>query len=559
MKTRQQLHTDVLIVGAGGAGLRAALAAAEAGSSVLVVNKGPIGKSGITLVAAGGMQAPLHPEDSPEQYFADVVNAGYGLGDQNLIRVLSEDAVDRVADLERYGVGFVRKRDTNAYSLGHSPGQSNPRNIFIKGGGIGLVAALVAACRRNEKITLMDDFFVTGLIKGVHSTETVIGGAIGLNLKSGAVTLIKAKAVVMATGGCQQLWEVNDCPSDATGEGVANAYQIGAELVDMEMVLFYPSVIIWPPSLKGAFVHYEFLTGELLDGNIYDKDGIAVLTKPLQVRDQAMRVMAEAINDGRGGEHGGLYWYVGKEDQAAQKVLNTSQYDYIRAHGVNPATDKIEVAPGAHYLLGGIAIDDQCRTSVRGLFATPECAGNFDGANRLAGNGITGTQVFGARAGASAHQHAAVIDFTDFDQESLEAAIGRLDSKITVEACPAANVASLRKQLRTAIQQYAGVIRNEEGLKKLLGIIQTVKEALRTAKVPAIMPYNQPLVELLQLENMCELAELVAGCALKRQESRGHHFRSDFPTQNNPAWLKHTLVMKQRSGPAFGEKPIVIK
>lgn len=558
MEVTQRLLTDVLVIGAGGAGLRAALAAAEAGSEVLVLNKGPVSKSGITLTAGGGMQAPLNINDDPAQYFNDTVRCGYGLGEQNLVQVLAAEAGARVVDLERYGVRFVSSAD-GGYSLRQSPGQSQPRTLSIKGGGIGLVAALAGACRSHDRITIMDDFFVTGLIRGNCTGTTVIAGVIGLNLKSGELTLIKAKAVVMATGGCQWLWAINDCPADATGDGLVYAYRTGAELVDMEMVLFYPSVIIWPPSLQGAFVHYEFLDTNILDGNIYDNQGNTVLTKPLPIRDQAMRIINKAINDGRGGPHGGLWWYVGnspKGKDTVAKKLNILQYNYMKAHGINPATDKIEVAPGAHYLMGGIFINEDCQTTAAGLFATPECAGNFDGANRLAGNGIAATQVFGARAGLAAHNWANANGWADYALDALEAEIWRVSSRVTKAGATGCSIVALRDKLRLAVQQYAGVTRDVAGLTHLERIASEIKQSLARKQVPEVSIYNQQLIDLLQLDNMCEVAGLVAGSALTRQESRGHHFRSDFPAQDDLNWLKHTVVKQGESGPVFGNKPV---
>ena len=307
MSSMKKTRTDVLVVGAGGAGLRAALAAAEEGSRVLVVNKGPIARSGITLTAAGGMQAPFHPDDSVQQYYDDTIKCGYNLAEKNLAWLLASEACDRALDLERYGCRFVRDA-TGGFSLGRFPGQSQPRNLFVKGGGIGLVAALARACKAEANIRLLDDFFVTGLLTTEKAGKKAVTGALGMDLRSGELTMIEAKAVILATGGCQWLWEVNDCPTDAAGDGVVYAYRSGAELVDMEMILFYPSVIVWPPSLQGAFVHYEFLAEDILDGNIYDKEGMAVLPKPLPVRDESMRLMDRAIRDGRGSEHGGLLW-----------------------------------------------------------------------------------------------------------------------------------------------------------------------------------------------------------------------------------------------------------
>ena len=560
---QKRWKTDVLVIGGGGAGLRAALAAAEAGSGVVIVNKGPVSRSGITLTAAGGMQAPFHKDDSIEQYFQDTIRCGYGLGDPQLARILAAGACEAVLDLERYGARFVRNED-GEFALGQFPGQSRPRNLFVKGGGIGIVSALAKACKAHESIRIIDDFFVTGLIKGISAGKSIIAGAMGLDLRSGELTLIRASSVVLATGGCQWLWEVNDCPTDATGEGLAYAYRAGANLIDMEMVLFYPSVIVWPPSVKGAFVHYEFLAESILDGNVYDKNGQPVLPKPLPVRDQAMRMMDKALCEGRGGAHGGLLWYVGdspKGSGAVQKKLNIAQYNSLKLHGVDPTTAKIEVAPGAHYLMGGIHINEECQTTLEGLFATPECAGNFDGANRLAGNGIAATQVFGARAGRYAHRWATDNLMVKLDPASVEEEETRVARRLTTHSGAgtddmSAVVNTLRDRLRAMVQRYTGVSRNRSGLKLLSQVAHDIRQELAYQQVPDQKVYNQALVDLLQLESMCDIAMLVAGSARLRTESRGHHFRSDFPLQDDANWLQHTCVKQVGEKPEFGREPI---
>ena len=556
--TLKRYETAVLVVGGGGAGLRAALAAAEAGSEVIVVNKGPITRSGITLTAAGGMQAPFHPDDSVQQYFQDTLRCGYGLGDRNLAWTLAAGACDAVLDLERYGARFVRNT-AGEVALGKFPGQSQPRNLFVKGGGIGIVSALAKACKTHGNIRRMDDFFVTGLVMGISTGKPRVAGVMGVDLRTGELTLISARSVVLATGGCQWLWEVNDCPTDATGDGVAYAYRAGAELIDMEMILFYPTVVVWPPSLQGAFVHYEFLAEDILGGNVYDKEGRPVLPNPLPVRDEAMRFLDEAIRAGRGGSHGGLMWYVGdsvKGLETVQKKLDIAQYNYMKAHGVDPSIAKVEVAPGAHYLMGGIHINEECRTTIEGLFATPECAGNFDGANRLAGSGIAATQVFGTRAGRYAHEWAAAHPMIEVDAASVEEEAARVDRRIAAKDATGTNVKSARARLRAGVQQYAGVRREKAGLEKLREVAREIREEIATATVPAVRVFNQPLMDLLQLDTMCEVAELVAGSALLRTESRGHHFRADFPAQNDAQWMRHTFITRERNTPIFGTKPI---
>ena len=557
-----RLETEVLVVGGGAAGLRAALAAAEAGSRVLLLNKGPVARSGITLTAAGGMQAPLHPEDSCELFLADTLRCGYEIADKTLAWTLATEAAGEVQEMERYGVKFVRD-ERGELALGRFPGQSQPRNIFVKGGGVGLAAALHAACKRQGNIRILDDFFVTGLLQAAPPDARTVAGVMGINLRSGELTMIRARSVVLATGGCQQLWAINDCPSDAVGDGLIHAYRAGAELVDMEMVLFYPSVIVWPPSLKGAFVHYEFLAEAILDGNVYDKDGQAVLPKPLPVRDQAMLLMHRAIEQGRGGEHGGLYWYVGdsaKGIDVVRKKLDLAQYNYLKAHGVDPATDKIEVAPGAHYLMGGISIDSEGGTGIAGLFAAPECAGNVDGANRLAGSGIAATQVFGARAGCAASRWASENALLEMDVTSLAEETERVRCRLAsaesaTNRATAADLPQLRRRLQESVQRYAGVSRNQTGLGLLREEARQIRSALQGKQVADHKIFNQALLDLLQLETLCEVAELVAGSALLREESRGHHYRSDFP-QTSKRWLCHTSVVRDGGTAEFKPKPL---
>ena len=426
-----------------------------------------------------------------------------------------------------------------------------------------MAAALHAACKRQGNIRILDDFFVTGLLQAVPPDARTVAGVMGINLRSGEQTMIRARSVLLATGGCQQLWAVNDCPSDAVGDGLIHAYRAGAELVDMEMVLFYPSVIVWPPSLKGAFVHYEFLAEAILDGNVYDKDGQAVLPKPLPVRDQAMLLMHRAIEAGRGGEHGGLYWYVGdsaKGIDVVRKKLDLAQYNYLKAHGVDPATDKIEVAPGAHYLMGGISIDSNGGTGIAGLFAAPECAGNVDGANRLAGSGIAATQVFGARAGRAASRWAGENALLEMDAASLAEETERIRCRLAAAGsatsrATAADLPLLRRRLQESVQRYAGVSRNRAGLGLLREEARQIRSALQGKQVAEHKSFNQALMDLLQLETLCEVAELVAGSALLREESRGHHYRSDFP-QTSERWLCHTSVVRDGETARFAPKPL---
>ena len=554
--------TDVLIIGAGAAGTRAALEAAELGSKVILTNKGPLARSGITLTAGGGLQAPFHPDDSPEQFFADVVHHGHLLADQNLAWALAGDARQRVLDLERYGVRF-RKKDDGTFMLNQFPGFSLPRNVLFPAGGFGMMNPLKRSCLANEGITVAEDFAVTGLvISNDAAAARSIAGAVGIDLKTGELVTIRAKATVVATGGCQWLWEVTDCPADATGDGLALAYRAGAELVDMEMVLFYPSVIVWPPAARGAFVHYEFLDPAILDGRILDREGNDVLPKPAPVRDQAMRLMHEAIAAGRGNEHGGLWWYLGdsaKGPDHVRAILNTPQYNYIKRQGVDPTSEKVAVAPGAHSQLGGIDIDEDCRTNLPGLYAAPECAGNFEGANRLSGSALAGTQVFSARAGAAAHAWAKDVGQPALDPVELARERDRVSRRLAGpgERANGEAVVEMRRELRRAVQQDLAVKREPAGLDRLIRRAGAMATELAAVKVPDAGVFDQTLLELLELDAMLEVAALVAGSALLRTESRGHHFRADHPARDDVNWLKHTTVSRRDGEPAFGTRPVV--
>ena len=586
-RVAREYRTGVLVVGGGAAGCRAALGAAEEGSQVILTNKGPLARSGITLTAGGGLEAPFYPGDSAEQYFEDVVHHGYFLADQNLAWVLATDACGRVMDLERYGVKF-RKKPDGTFDLSKFPGFTYPRNVLFSAGGFGMMNPLKRSCLANENITVLEDFAVTGLVMGGSGTSKAVAGATGINMKTGEVSLIRAGATVIATGGCQWIWKVNDCPADSTGDGVAMAYRAGAEIIDMEMILFYPSVVVWPPAAQGAFVHYEFLDTFMLDGKILDKDGNSVLPTPTPVRDIAMRMMYEAIEEGRGTEHGGLWWYVAgspKGPQVVKAFLNNPQYNYIKRQGVDPTTEKVEVAPGAHYQLGGIFINEECASTVPGLFAAPECAGNYEGANRLSGTALAGTQVFGARAGIYAHKWAAAGKGVAADAASVQAEVdriacrliahrpmaSRLDGAVSPGSGEAASpdgavspgpgeaaVVAMRKNLKEAAQKHIAVRRNPTGLAIFTSAIAGLRDELSRVKVADTGVFNQPLLDALELDSMLEVAALVAGSALVREESRGHHFRTDFPKSDDANWLRHTTVVRGDKGPACGTRPVIV-
>mgnify|MGYP000406877264 CR=1 FL=1 len=270
MKTESFSETDVLVVGGGGAGIRAAVEAASLGARVTVVNKGPVGRSGTTPMAMEAFQAVAMPEDSEEVHFRDTVEGGYRLGDENLIFALVRDAARRAADLEKYGVRFKRKTD-GSHDPMHHPGQTFPRALFIQGGGFGMLAGLIGEARRHAGIRLVSDVFVCRL---VLDGEGAVAGALCLDLKDGRLKTVSCRSVVLATGGYEEIWARNDASCTACGDGIFLAYEAGAELVDLEMLQFYPTVVIHPPSINGTLFQYELIADpQMLGGRLVNGRG----------------------------------------------------------------------------------------------------------------------------------------------------------------------------------------------------------------------------------------------------------------------------------------------
>ena len=556
MEITRRASTDVLVVGAGAAGCRAALGVAEAGASCALLNKGPVARSGITMTAGGVMGAPFHPDDSEQLFFEDTVKFGHYLGDQNLIEMHAASARQRILDLDRYGVAFRKRRD-GSFQQGQPPGPKVPRNVILRHEGYGIIAGLRRAVLAQPAIDLVEDAAVVALLKDV---EGRVAGALALDLKSSEWVHLEARATIVATGGSEALWRHTDCPAGATGDGMVAAYRAGARLVDLEMVLFYPSVVIWPPVAQGCFVAYEALASRACDGDIRDAHGVPVLPKPLPVRDVAMRLMWEAIEAGRGTARCGLWWDVTQSPkgyEAVDAMLQGQHYRYLREKlGRDPSTQKIEVAPGAHYHLGGIYIDEDCETGVAGLYAACEAAGNFEGANRLAGSALTGTQTSAARAAETAVAFAAAAGAPGDVRRSLDEAKSAAE-RFFGHAPRGDSPLQLKKQLQELVWRHLGLRRSAGGLRELQGECAALRAELRKVRLAEVGAYNLALLETLELDGMIDLAEYTAGAALLREESRGHHRRVDFP-ERDARWLKHTIVQDAEGRPVYTSAPVVV-
>jgi fumarate reductase (CoM/CoB) subunit A len=545
-------QTDVLIVGGGGAGMRAAIEAESLGCQVLVANKGAVGRSGTTPMAMEAFQAVGFPGDSEEIHFRDTVEGGYRLGDENLISVLVRDAARRFKDLESYGVKFKKKPD-GALDPMHHPGQTFPRALFLQGGGYGMLSALVREAGKHPRIRALSDVFV---IKLILDRKGSASGAILLDLRDGRVKAVRSKAVILATGGYEELWARNDASCTACGDGVFLAYEAGAELVDLEMLQYYPTVIIHPPSIQGTLFQYELITDpEMLGGRLLNGKKEAFFEGKL-LRDAIVRAICQEVRAGRGTRHGGVYIDLvhsikSREDLTrALEKWQPNQFHYLREMGYDLREVMVEVAPHAHYTLGGVGIDEKAGTTIPGLFAAGEVAGNLHGANRVSGNALAETQVFGALAGASA---AALAKGKGFE-ESGDAREEIRQTKALLERLGQPKEGGfrpfrVRQELQRIMWHRCGVEREEESLVRGIGEMERVEKEMIPRMVSAAPAgkdsfgaYPCEIQEALEVRMMVTVGKLVLASALFRKETRGHHMRTDYPRTS--AALLHTRVAK---------------
>jgi len=536
---------DILVIGGGGAGIRAAITAAELGKKVIVISKGPLSRTGITPVAGEGVEGAVNEGDSPQLHFEDTVKAGRGLADEDLVSALARDAIARIHDLESYGAKFKRKPD-GSYATSLRPGQTHSRNLFIIGGGWGLAASLFRQMCRLPNILLIDDAIVTKLL----FQDRRAAGAIYLDIRTGEVHAVSARSTIMAIGGYEELWPFTDTPPDTTGEGLVMAYQAGAHLVDLEMVLYYPGVVVYPPSARGWLVQYEYiLNPDVLDGRVLNGKG-EVFIGGFPARDEFIRAVRDQVKQGTASPHGGFYVDL-SQSRYSREVLTERleswlhQFTNLKQVGIDLRDHKLEMSPGAHYCLGGIKIDEFGRTNLEGFFAAGEVTGNVHGANRISGNALAETQVFGNRAAEKACEYAAKASVLP---RSYEAEV--LSEYKTLEGWKASKEGGVRpielkSRLQAVMEQYVGLERDEESLNRGLTEVYKLRtQLLPRLRVAPIRRFCYEVQEAYEVRGMLDLAEIVILSALERKESRGHHYRLDYPQTDRTPY--HTSIRLEK-------------
>ncbi len=530
----ETLTTDVLVLGGGGAAARAALEASSHDLHVVLVSKGPFGRSCCTVMAEGGYNAVIRtkdPEDSFELHYRDTVEGGAYLNDRDLVEILVREAPERLVELENMGAVFTRGEDGYPDQRPFG-GQSKPRTCYAGDRtGHEIMTALSHAVRANENVTVLENVMALDLVK--EGGRVV--GALCFDLVAEDPLVVSAKVTILATGGAGHVYPVTTNPVHKTGDGYAMALRAGQRLIDMEMVQFHPTGMVYPESARGILVT-EAVRGE--GGRLYNAEGERFMKRydpermELSTRDVVARAIYREIKEGRGTEHGGVYLDVSHlPDDVIETKLETTLRQFLR-YGVDIRKEPMEVAPTAHHFMGGVPIDTDCRTDLPGLLACGEVTGGVHGANRLGGNALADTQVFGKRAGETAAEIASkraepprlgVEDVEDILDGWLRLTDGDLDPL------------EVREELHDVMWDHVGVERDGEGLKRALKKIRGLRRRISEEGLSPVPDFRTAA----ETVNMVTVAEAVAASALHRTESRGAHYRTDHPdTWDEP---KHTV------------------
>lgn len=519
-------ETDVLIIGGGGAGIRAALAAKEKNVDVTLVFK----KGGnATIFAAGGHSAVIDKDnvkDSYESHYHDTMESGSWLNDPKLVRVMVEEGPKELQELLDWGVNFTMDKNgkLKGYTVG---GHSSPRTVRCTGGNAHQLYRVMHKRAKEKGVNIVKGFEVLELFL----SQGRVRGAAGIDAE-GNMVLIKAHAVVLASGGLGQMYQNTTNPPGLTGEGYILGLKAGASLIDMEFIQYLPTSLVYPPKMKGEIVT-DSLRGEgaMLLNNKMERFMAKYAPEKMEkaTRDIVARAIYQEILEGRGTENQGIY--IDARSMEGEKLLESfTNARRLMAQGIDPRESLFEVAPSAHFCCGGILTDSECFTGVEGLWAAGEVTGGIHGANRLGGNALTEILVFGRIAGENAAKWAQSYSDKDNDissgTENLQR-LQKLDNGKDAGDHLLSRLMELEAGIKAGVWQGAGIIRSEDTLKKGLGAMEEIYRELNSLGNVEDLGKAYPLWS--RLFKMALLGRVIIGSALRREESRGTHYRSDFP------------------------------
>jgi succinate dehydrogenase / fumarate reductase flavoprotein subunit len=575
MEIRERHDHDVLVIGAGGAGLRAAIAAQDQGLSVGLVCKSLLGKAH-TVMAEGGIAAALgvvRDEDNWRVHFRDTMRGGKGLNDFRMAQIHAKEAPDRVREMEGWGAVFDRTDDgrMNQRPFG---GHTYARLAHV-GDRTGL--ELIRTLQDHAVHEGVDVYMECTIIK-LFVVDGRIAGALGYWRPTGEFVLFRAKSIVLATGGIGKAWKVTSNSWEYSGDGMAMAYELGAELLGLEFVQFHPTGMVWPPSVRGTLVT-EGVRGE--GGILTNSEGERFMFRyvpemfmgdyaeseeeadrwvegdrvnnrrppELLTRDVVAKAITSEVEAGRGTPHGGAFLNIAakRSPEYIKKKLPSMYHQFKELAEVDITQDPMEVGPTTHYVMGGVKVDPEtAETAVSGLYAAGEVAAGLHGGNRLGGNSLSDLVVFGKRAGdsaaASAAEQAGLADIPDAD---LEEAIG--ESLAPFQRDGGHNPFVVQEELQQVMQDKVGIARTATALEEAIQDIRALKGSLKACSVSGGRAYNPGWNTWLDLHSLLLVSEAVAMSALGREESRGAHTRIDFP-ETDPEQSNHNTLVKEEDG-----------
>ena len=571
---------DVLVIGAGGAGLRAAIEASAAGLRVAVITKSLLGKAH-TVMAEGGMAAAManvDDRDSWRVHFADTMRGGQYLNNWRMAELHAKEAPARVRELEAWGAVFDRTPDGRILQRNFG-GHRYPRLAHVGDRtGLEMIRTL-----QDHGVHRGLDVFMEHTVITLLTDDGRVVGAVGYDRERGRFNVFKAKATVMATGGLGRAFRITSNSWEYTGDGYALAYDAGAALQDMEFVQFHPTGMVWPPSVKGILVT-EGVRGE--GGVLKNKEGRRFMfddipenyrsstadneeegwryvtgdksaRRPpeLLTRDHVARCIMREVREGRGSPHGGVYldiaWikeHISNAEEHIKRKLPSMYHQFKQLADLDITTTPMEVGPTTHYTMGGIRVDgDTQMSTVPGLFAAGEAAAGLHGANRLGGNSLSDLIVFGKRAGEYAAEYA------------RREPAGRVDEAQVARATTAAlepfdrgaggeNPYAVQSDLQDAMQDLVGIVRREAEMREALERIAALRARAARTGVPGNREYNNGWHTALDLPSLLTVSEAIARAAIERKESRGAHFRDDFPAKSDEYSTFNIVIRKGADG-----------
>jgi len=564
---------DVVIIGAGGAGIRAAIESSAAGARTALVCKSLFGKAH-TVMAEGGIAAAMGnvwKEDNWQVHFRDTMRGGKMLGNWRMAQLHAQESPDRVLELEEWGAMFDRTPD--GLILQRDFGGHRYARLAHVGDRTGLE---MIRTLQQHAVHKGIDVFMEVTLQRLLLDGARVSGAFGYKRQTGELVAFRAKAVVLATGGVGKAWKITSNSWEYTGDGIAMALDAGAELIDMEMIQFHPTGMVWPPSVRGLLVTEgvrgdggtlrnstgrrfmfdyipDFFKAETADteqeADAWYDDKTKRRTPDLLPRDEVARAINSEVKAGRGSPHGGVFLDIAtrRTPEEIKRGLPSMYQQCVELAGVDITKVAMEVGPTCHYAMGGVRVDaDTTATTVPGLFAAGEVAAGLHGANRLGGNSLSDLLVFGRRAGRHAAEYASgLASHPPVDAAQLEDAAKTMLRPFETKG--GENPYAIHADLQNTMQDLVGIIRTESELTEALARLEVLEARLEKVGVRGGRAYNPGWHLALDLHSMLEVSEVTTRSALLRRESRGGHTRDDYP-KPDAAWAKKNVVTTKRNG-----------